>query len=521
MGHFYKASQQMGTMGPDGKGWVPKYDFVYTIMNEGGQVIAWQVTRGTSTEDISALVKNVHQRLTSQGVNIELILTPDCCHQKEWLNSIFGPSVQIKMDPYFAIRKLEKRFKIRKGDHDHVQTCLQDFNLVFHKATDLGSERKEETPSSDVILGNLDSFTSQWKNVKGETNERLLHDPALRELESLRCCVDNGCISGIPAYSGAKCVDELRNYLYPVLHRRFLNADLAIPVLTSLFYCWNERHSEAFEGEVVSVALYKASVDAATFIPTTEQFGCVENDLGTEQYEENENCESSLTQDLNSIQSLMFQVLFAIDQDCSSKSTPLTEPNMYNLDWATLHKVTLQTENNHLVLQNLRSLSAADIPINLWHHHLLQCCTLLFSRCDCQVGDKATLDITMKKNLEMFSGTLLSEESDSDGFFVVLALSLNALIKSLEEENPTELIQVKEHLTSIGYNVDDLRDDVKNTCVTVLRQIISAEWQRNKNKYNKLLTSTLLDFDVEAEIFVHKGYSQGIQNTSSIMSIGT
>ncbi|XP_031574299.1 uncharacterized protein LOC116308079 [Actinia tenebrosa] len=509
MGHFYKASQQMGTTSTNGNGWVPKYDYIYTVMNEHGQVIAWQVTKGTNSEDVSTLIKNVHQRLTNQGVNIDLILTPDCCEQRDWLTSVFGPRVLVKMDPCFAIQKLERRFKIRKGDHDHVQTCVQDFHLVFQRGTDLGCERKEDTPSSGVIAEKLDSFISQWKNVRGESNERLLHDPALRELESLKSCVSNGCLTHIPPHLGAKFVNELRKYLYPVLHRRFLNADLTIPVLTSLFYCWNERHGEAFEGEAIPISSYKATLDAISFIPTGEQFGCVENDLGLDEAQENENCQSPLTQHLTSVHSTMFQILFATDHDCSSNAaTPLTESNVHNLDMATFNKVTVQIENYTHVLQTLKSLCPDNFPVNLWHHHLLPCCTSLFSRCDCQLEDKATLDNKMKTNLESFGGRLVNDESDSDGFFIALALGINEMINSLEKENPTELAQLKENLTSVGYIVDECSDDLNDACVAVLRQIICTEWQKNKAKYAKLLTSPLLNLEVEADVFQHKGYYQ-------------
>ena len=95
------------------------------------KVIAWKVTKGTITEDVSILIKNVHQRLANQGINIDLILTPDCCKQREMLASVFGPSVTVKMDPSFAIQKLEKRFKIRKGDHDHFKHVLKISILYF------------------------------------------------------------------------------------------------------------------------------------------------------------------------------------------------------------------------------------------------------------------------------------------------------------------------------------------------------------------------------------------------------
>ena len=317
-------------------------------------------------------------------------------------------------------------------------------------------------------------------------------------------------MSHIPPHLGTKFVCELRKYLHPVLHRRFLNADLAIPALTSLFYNWNERHSEAFEGEVMPISSYKATLDAISFIPTTEQFGHVQSDLSVDETQESECCQSPLTQHLKSIQAIMYQILFAAEHNYSSSaSTPWTEVHVHNLGMATLCKINLQTENYLHVLQTLKSL-CPDLPINLWHYHLLPCCTTLLNRCDHQLLAKETLDNKMKTNLDAFGGSLVKDESNPDGFFIALALGINEILNSLV--NPTELARLKEHLTSVGYTVDEFNEDVKDDCVAVLRQIICAEWQENKAKYTKLLASPLLNFETEAVLFQHKGYYQGMND---------
>lgn len=498
MGHFFKSSQQMGTLGDDGKKWVPMYDYVFAVMNERGQVIAWQVTKGTSITDVALLLENVNQRLIKQGTDIKLILMPECCNHKQFVTSIFGPNFEVKMDPNFAHQRLQKKLKIRKEDQDHATTCMQDFSLVFIKSTDLSSERKEETPSSDIILDNYISFMSQWKMRRGETNERILHDPALRELESIKQSVVKGCISEVPPNSGAKFVNELRDFLKPVLHKRFLNAELALPAITVLFYCWNEKHGDG-DG-FLPIHSYKAALDTAAFMPTTEKFGCVDIEVESEN-KENELCILPSTQQL--FPSQLCQLLWDIDEECClSNNESLLTANSQTLNSTMLSKVLVQAENSYLILQNLTCMYIEKVlPVSIWQYHVLPSCTQLFSRSNCKVKED---NVKLQENLEMVGGTLINLQ-DHDSFFTALSHSIQTMITSLETENSTDLTQVKEYLSSLGYDVEES----KNGDESVLRQIISCEWLQNKDKYSKLLVSPLLDFTQEAELFVHKGYYQG------------
>lgn len=501
IGHFFKLNPQIGTLGADGKKWVSMYNNIFVVMNEKGQVIAWQATKGTCIEDASLLLQNVHLRLKKHGVEIRLILMAECCKQKEFIQSIFGPNVQVKMDPKLASRRLEKRFKVRAGDHDHVATCLQEFGLVFQKSTDLNTERMEETASTETILGNMSSFISHWKVIRGETNERLLHDPALHELEDIKKSVSKGCLSDVPPNSGAKYVNELRDFLQPVLSKRFMTADLAIPAITVLFYCWNENHSqrEAF----LPIHSYKAALDTATFVSTAEQFGSIDVDI-----ERSSNDHCLLSSHLYSSFPLLFSLLCEVDgKSCLSEAELSTATNTQFLSNAMLSKVLIIAENSYLIHQSLKSIYLEKVfPVDIWHYHLLPCCTQIFSRNHCQVNNNSSS--SLQDIVESFGRTLVNSTSDdTDGFFIALIHSLHSLLNSLESENPKEVIQIKEHLNSLGYKVEELKDSREG--VSILRQLVSCEWLQNKDRYSKLLVSPLLDFTQEAELFAHVGYFQG------------
>ena len=54
-------------MRPDGK-WVTLYKSLFIVMNELGQVLAWQFTSSTSIDEVKDLLKNLQSRLKNTWV---------------------------------------------------------------------------------------------------------------------------------------------------------------------------------------------------------------------------------------------------------------------------------------------------------------------------------------------------------------------------------------------------------------------------------------------------------------------
>ncbi|EDO39691.1 predicted protein [Nematostella vectensis] len=492
LGHFFKASQQMGYFCPNTNKWVPKYDYIFAILNEKGQVLSWQATKGKDPHDVLPLVRAVYQRLNTQGVTIELILSPDCCSFREPLISIFGSDIQVKMDPAFAVRKLEKRFKIRKCDQEAMKSCLENLSLVFQQGPDVGLCRMQETPVSDVIHSNLMSFVSHWKTMKGESGERLLHEPALQELEALQTDIKRGCLSGVPPSCGSEHVAELREQLRPALHRRFLNTDLTIPAVTSLFYIWNEHHSGS-QGPLMLIDSYKDALDCIGFVPTTEQFGLVRDKGGDD---ENDEEPFQYTLDIHSVQCLILAALGLTgeDSECADSST---------LSEATLRKISHIARNYHFVGKLLCNISV-QVPDTQRLLHLSTCSLLLFSRSDCNVQDTIAHKSRLKEEVSKHLGTIYGEAGDPEGFFIALANNLNSILADLQQCEATECQQFKEYLQSVGYDPAMLDDEQVN--VVTLRRLISKEWLENRERYSPLLMTPLLEFEKEAVNFANEGY---------------
>ena len=63
----FKVATNVGYVRPDGK-WVTLYRSQFIVMNELGQVLAWQFTSSTSIDEVTDLLKNIHIRLQNQWV---------------------------------------------------------------------------------------------------------------------------------------------------------------------------------------------------------------------------------------------------------------------------------------------------------------------------------------------------------------------------------------------------------------------------------------------------------------------
>lgn len=60
--HTFKIASNIGFQRAD-KRWVTQYNSVFLIMNEVGQVIAWQLTKTTSIDEVQLLLNNLATRL--------------------------------------------------------------------------------------------------------------------------------------------------------------------------------------------------------------------------------------------------------------------------------------------------------------------------------------------------------------------------------------------------------------------------------------------------------------------------
>ena len=61
--HTFKVAANIGYLESDGK-WVAQYDSNFFVMNQCGQVMAWQFTKSTSMDEVKKLLDGVKKRTT-------------------------------------------------------------------------------------------------------------------------------------------------------------------------------------------------------------------------------------------------------------------------------------------------------------------------------------------------------------------------------------------------------------------------------------------------------------------------
>ncbi len=196
--HTFKIASNIGFQRADHK-WVTQYNSVFLVMNEVGQVIAWQLTRSTSLDEVEFLLTNLAIRLSTHGASSRLsVYVDNCCQLRCKLTAIMGSNILVKLDLFHAVQRITRTLSKK---HPFFYQCMADLKLVFRQASDLGSTRMLSTPESTVMDSNLDHFLRKWKKcTSGEW--RIVTDNTEKEVSSLKKHISKECLSGIPKGAG-------------------------------------------------------------------------------------------------------------------------------------------------------------------------------------------------------------------------------------------------------------------------------------------------------------------------------
>ena len=59
--------------------WIRQYDSLFSLMNEDGIVLGWQLTRGTGIRRVKTFITGIYKRLKNSGVKLEGFSIDNCC----------------------------------------------------------------------------------------------------------------------------------------------------------------------------------------------------------------------------------------------------------------------------------------------------------------------------------------------------------------------------------------------------------------------------------------------------------
>ena len=140
----FKVAGNVG-MWQNGK-WIRQYDSLFSVMNEDGIVLGWQLTRGTGFSRVKTLITGIHKRLKNSVEKLEGFSIDNCCVWRLLLQGVFG-LLPIKLDLFHAVQRIASKIKKR---HPLRRKCLDAFCLVFRENGDI--DRKQPTPSREIML---------------------------------------------------------------------------------------------------------------------------------------------------------------------------------------------------------------------------------------------------------------------------------------------------------------------------------------------------------------------------------
>ena len=258
--HTFKIASNIGYLRGDGK-WITQYKSVFIVMNEKGQVMAWQFVRTVTMDEVQDLLRGVKNRV--QDVSSLMVLLDNCCSMRGKLIDVFGPNIIIKLDLFHAVQWISAKIPKR---HPYFHLCISDLRLVFRQPIDLGYVRKLDTPSSDIILQNLEKFTRKWEPTDSN-GWKIINSKVLKEIECLRVHVHRGCLSNIPPGVGTNRNERLHRHIRPHFTHTRLGLPLALALMTLLLHQHNSRIIEKCTGQCVKPIYFEPKP------VTPEQFG--------------------------------------------------------------------------------------------------------------------------------------------------------------------------------------------------------------------------------------------------------
>lgn len=240
--HTFKVATNIGYLREDSK-WISQYDGLFIVLNGNGQVLTWQLTKGTSFAHVKSLLQDLLKRPHQQ---IKTIYVDECCKLRAKIKSVFGPNIMVKLDLFHAVQRITKTLSKK---HTLTRQCVTELRLVFRCDGDSGEKRLSHTPSPDVMLSKLDRFVTRWKDMVDDNGMKLFRSDTFNALENIRRHISAGCLSGIPPGGGTNRNERLHEHINSFFNRSRIGILLAYALLTMIFHSHNT--SMKFGGKVV------------------------------------------------------------------------------------------------------------------------------------------------------------------------------------------------------------------------------------------------------------------------------
>ena len=230
--HTFKVAANIGYAYEDKK-WIRQYNSAFFVLDNlqlGSRVLTWQFTNGTSFDDIELLLNNLHHRFNSQGCKIKQVFIDNCCQWRKKIQSIFGNETDVYLDLFHAVQRVSR---VLSRKHPLYMACISDLRTVFRSPGDIGVDRCKPTPSSEILIKNLEAFEKKWNDLYYE-EKPVLTNAAKEEINKLKVHVTKGCLSTIGVGCGTNRNEALHKHINSFFHQNKMSILLAYALMTVL-----------------------------------------------------------------------------------------------------------------------------------------------------------------------------------------------------------------------------------------------------------------------------------------------
>ena len=231
--HTFRVAANIGYLRKDGK-WVPQYDSMFIVMNEVGEIVTWQLTKGTSFGEVNQLLEDLKSHPNSNI--IKTVYIDDCCKLRKRIETVFGENVAVKLDLFHATQRISKTLNKRSP---LFAKCIQDLRLVFRTTGDYGVHREHCTPESQVMEKNVDDFVQKWTGAVDSSGYSVFTSNTVHETTKLKKHIRKGCLSDIPPGAGTNRNERFHHHINAVFHRSKTGILLAYALLTVIIHAYN------------------------------------------------------------------------------------------------------------------------------------------------------------------------------------------------------------------------------------------------------------------------------------------
>ena len=202
---------------------------IFMCQNEMGQVLSWKLTEIETYDEIKEIIVSVKERHEQVGRELKGCSTSLCCEWREDLKSTFGKEFKVKGDIEQAVQKFSEALTAKGVPFSE---CVAEFRLVFQDPDNDKEVRKQVTPSSDVILKNLEKFKGKWSKIADEKHKVVLSYPCTLVLNDIQEHIVKGCYSEILPLPNDINLREFHSTLKKKVHHcRGMPATIAITTI--------------------------------------------------------------------------------------------------------------------------------------------------------------------------------------------------------------------------------------------------------------------------------------------------